>query len=417
MYPVIEKLYKYVDPSRAVSILIEGYRRRIVRLRPDKSIGYITAEPIYAEIDRPYANLSHVDGWAVRSEDTRTASSENPVKLRVKEEIDSRRAGETVLAPGETVFVETGFPIPSNADAVIPVESTRRINGYVYIYAPVPRGYNVFPKGSDFRRGEELLPKGARITGYASKLLMDAGVWRVKVYDKPRIAVYSTGVELKEEPALPGQTYIPDSSRLFINKAVEMLGGKIIDTANIPDSSESIAGVIEEVLGDADLVITIGGVSMGPRDMTWTSIKNRIKYLEVFRGTKMHPGRSTSGFRTPTTSIINLPGLPQSTIAATLLILSPVIKYMAGGEPEALKPDYMVRLAEDYRSDKYLGFHRIRYVDTREEGAAIIENNPIYNVSTPLRYAGITIIPPGKKPSKNELIPVYRPQVIYGLEP
>lgn len=410
---IYEKLYKYVEPLEAVSLLIDGFKRRTIRLRPEKSVGYILAEPVYAEIDRPYANLSHVDGWAVRSIDTLSASSESPVKLKVRDDVDSRRADQAELRPGETVFVETGFPIPINADAVIPVESARKIGNDVYIYAPVTRGYNVFPRSSDFRKGEKLLDKGTRITSYAAKLLMDAGVWRIKVYDKPKIAVYSTGVELKEEPAMPGQSYIPDSSRLFINNVIKELGGEIIDTANIPDSHESIAGVIEEIIDELDLVVTIGGVSMGPRDMTWTGIKMRIKYSRVFRGVKIHPGRSTSGFRTSIASILNLPGLPQSTIAATLLVLAPVIRYMSGAEPIIDKPTLYVRLAKDYRSDKYLGFYRIRYVEIMGGEAVILEDNPSYNVFTPLRSSGITIIPPGRKPLKGETIPVYRPRMIY----
>ncbi len=413
MYSIYKKLYKYVDPFEAVSLLIDGFERRVIRLRPEKSVGYILAEPVYAEIDRPYANLSHVDGWAVRSIDTVSASSERPVKLKVRDNVDSRRADQAELQSGETVFVETGFPIPINADAVIPVESARRIGNDVYIYAPVTRGYNVFPRSSDFRKGEKLLDKGTRITGYAMKLLMDAGVWRIKVYGKPKIAVYSTGVELKEELAMSGQSYIPDSSRLFINQVIKELGGEIIDTANIPDSHESIAGVIEEFIDDIDLVVTIGGVSMGPRDMTWTGIKNRIKYNRVFRGVKMHPGRSTSGFRISTASILNLPGLPQSTLAATLLVLAPVVRYMSGADPNMDRPTLYVRLAKDYRSDKYLGFYRIRYVEIMGGEAVVWEDNPSYNVFTPLRSSGITIMPPGKKPSKGEMIPVYRPRMIY----
>ncbi len=413
MYSIYEKLYKYVDPFEAVSLLIDGFERRVVRLRPEKSVGYILAEPVYAEIDRPYANLSHVDGWAVRSIDTVGASSERPVKLKVRDDVDSRRADQAELRPGETIFVETGFPIPINADAVIQVESARRIGNNVYIYAPVTRGYNVFPRSSDFRKGEKLLDKGTRITSYAVKLLMDAGVWRIKVYDKPKIAVYSTGVELKEEPAMPSQSYIPDSSRLFINHVIKELRGEIIDTANIPDSHESIARVIEEIIDDVDLVVTIGGVSMGPRDMTWTGIKNRIKYNRVFRGVKMHPGRSTSGFRTSTASILNLPGLPQSTIAAALLVLAPVVRYMSGADPNIDKPTLYVKLAKDYRSDKYLGFYRIRYVEIMGGEAVVWEDNPSYNVFTPLRTSGITTIPPGKKPLKGEMIPVYRPRMIY----
>ncbi len=410
---IYEKLYKYVEPFEAVSTLIEGFKRKTIRLRPEKSIGYILAEPVYAEIDRPYANLSHVDGWAVRSIDTLSASSESPIKLRVRDNVDSRRADQVELRPGETVLVETGFPIPVNADAVIPVESARKIGNNVYIYAPVARGYNVFPRSSDFRKGEKLLDRGTRITYYAVKLLMDAGVWRIKVYDKPKIAVYSTGVELKEEPAMSGQSYIPDSSRLFINHVIEELGGKIIDTANIPDSHESIAEVVEGVMDEADLVVTIGGVSMGPRDMTWTGIKKRIRYSRVFRGVKMHPGRSTSGFKTNTASILNLPGLPQSTIAATILVLAPVIRYMSGAEPIIDKPKLYAKLAEDYRSDKYLGFYRMRYVEIINGEAVIWEDNPSYNVFTPLKSSGITIIPPGKKPLKGESIPIYRPSSIY----
>lgn len=393
---VVEKLYKYMDPFKAVEKLSYGLGAcGVEEVDVRNSVGRVLAEDVVASRPRPWANLSHVDGYAVRSTDTKGASSTSPVRLRVVRGVDPRNAGEYRIGVGEAVFVETGYPVPEGADAVVPVESTRVIEGSIYVYRPMKSGENIVPKGSDVAGGEVIAKKGYRVTPVLQKLLIDLGIPFVKVYKKPRVAIVPTGDEVVDEVVVsPIKT--PMSTAYLVKNILEYWGCSIVDTVKSRDDPGELVEIVNSLLGKTDVIATIGGVSMGPRDYTWITLYKHYKPDRYVRGLMVHPGRSTSGLRIGGKVVVNLPGLPQSTVSGLVFLLLPILLKMQG--IERLKLPYLTaKLGGRVEVKQYQSFYRIRYarIDYDKMEAIVWPEIESYNVSPLLRSDGFVVIPPG----------------------
>lgn len=395
MYSVLDRLYRYVDPRRAVEILapsssILGVEEIDVR----DSLYRVLASDITSPAPRPWANISHVDGFAVRSSDTCGASSSNPVLLRLVKEVDSRSAHEYRLKPGETVFVETGHPVPEGADAVYPVESTRVIGDNVAFFKPARSGENIIPRGSDVGEKTVVARRGERITPALQKLLMDLGIPAVEVYEKPRVTIVSVGSELVDK-AVPASTgKIPASSAYLVESILTYWGCNVVGTVKAFDEPGDIAEKTINALEKSHVVVSIGGVSMGPRDHTWTTLYRFFKPSRFFRGVKIHPGRSTSGMLVDQKIIVNLPGLPLSTVSGLVLVLIPLIHKLMD---VVFKLPYIeVYVKNTVYFKLYRPFHKFRLVDLDYESMqAVIHDVDSYHVYPLVKADGFTLVPPG----------------------
>lgn len=410
------KLYKYMRPEVVVEHLVAGLRRRSETVDVRNSLGRFLAEDVRAPVARPWTHISHVDGFAVRSADTSGASSSSPAVLRLVEGVDSRNAHLYELRQGEAVYVETGYPLPSGADAVIPVEATKVEGGRVYIFRPVSPGQDVFPKGADVEEGALIARAGTKVTPMLRKLLIDLGIPEVKVFARSRVALFPVGDEIVDEVVPPTTSKIPNSSGYAVADAIRYYGGEVVHTKILPDDPATIRDEVAAVIDDVDLVVTIGGVSLGPRDRTWSAIKEAVKARWSFRGIMTHPGRVTSGIALDGAAVINLPGLPQSTFTGTLFVLIPVLRYLQGQEPVPRYPSITLVHRGEYVAREYISFRRLRFVSIdREAGEArIYPRKGSYYVSPMALSDGVTIIPPGKESiGDGEEIRVWFPPPFY----
>lgn len=392
------KLYKYMRPEDVVKRLISGLRRRPEVIDVRESLGRFLAEDVRAPVARPWAHISHVDGFAVRAADTSGASSTSPAVLRLVEGVDSRGAHLYEIRPGEAVYVETGYPLPAGADAVIPVEATRVEGGKVYVFRPAKPGQDVFPKGADVEEGALIARAGTRVTPMLRKLLIDLGIPEVKVFARSRAALFPVGDEIVDEVVPPTTGKIPNSSGYAVADAIRYYGGDIVHTKILPDDPATIRDEVAAVIGDVDLVVTIGGVSLGPRDRTWSAIMEGVEARWSFRGIMVQPGRVTSGIALDGAAVINLPGLPQSTFSGSLFVLIPVLKHLQGQEPVARYPSTALTHRGEYVVKEYSSFRRLRFVSIDKEAgeARIYPRKGSYYVSPMALSDGVTVIPPGK---------------------
>lgn len=377
--------------------LIRGSISRVEKIRVDvrKAIGYVLAEDIKAKYDRPEIDISHVDGFAVRSEDLSIASTYLPAKLRIVKNIDPRKASSYVLSRGETVFVETGYPIPPNADAVIPIEYVKIIGDHILVDKPVYRYYHVFRRGSDYRAGETVFIHGTYISPLIVKTLLDLGYEEVIVYRKPRIAIYSIGDELVDRAYRPGSGYLPASTRYLEEYVLKYYGAEIIESRIIPDEPSIIAENVTSVLNNVDLVITIGGVSMGPRDHSWLTLYKTLKPKIWWRGVKIFPGRSNSGLIINGKLVINQPGLHQSSISTLILIITPILNYLQG---RVLKPEYPcfeVCLENDIYFNKYLDHYKIGFLRVSNGKAYFLSSPGSYHLKPVVSSNAFIVVEPG----------------------
>ncbi len=393
---VFDRLFKYADPYAVLEVLASKLKPIVEEVSIYDSLWRVVAEPVYSPVDRPWTDISHVDGYAVRSRDTVVAREKGFVRLRLVEGVDPRSAHLYSIREGETVYVETGYPLPRGADAVVPVEATRVEDGYVYIYSSVDEGYNVFHRGSDFSRGELVINSGEVVTPQHQKLLMDLGVEEVRVYRRPRVAVVSVGDELVDKPVDPSSGYIAASTRLLVKTVVEYYGGEVVYSVIVGDKPNEIKGIVSDLLDNVDIILTIGGVSMGKRDYTWVTLAKEFKPDYVFRGLKIHPGRSTSGLVLGDKVVINLPGLPQSTIAATIFLVIPLLNHLQGLGLNHRLPYIEARLSNRLMLDKYIGFYRVRYarIDYDKMEAYVEQDVESYCIKSVVRSNGVAIIKP-----------------------
>ncbi len=407
-------------PSEIIDLLTSFIVRKTISLDVRLAYNRVVAEDIYSPVDRPWTDISHVDGYAIKSSDTEKASSSKPVVLKIVKEVDPRYADSYELSSGEAVFVETGYPIPRGADAVIPIEAVREVNDQLYIYTPVKKYYNVFRRGSDVHRNSLILRKGSTITPAVQKLLIDLGISRVRVYQKPKISILLVGDEIVDTPIPPSTKAIPASTKYLLKNIIEYYGGEVASIKYVRDEPSQIANIVENMVEEHDIIVTVGGVSMGPKDFTWISLYKHFRPKIYFRGTKIHPGRSTSGLLIKNKIVINLPGLPQSTIAGLLFILIPLINYFNGLESKIILPYITLKSKKTYNLSKYYGFYRIRYanIDLGNRVVEIQEDVESYFVSPIVYSDGIVVVEPSRKRIvEGEYVKVYFLPPIHTYKP
>ncbi|MCD6301068.1 MAG: molybdopterin molybdotransferase MoeA [Staphylothermus sp.] len=389
------KIYRHIDLNKVYEMIKNNVKTtNVISIDVRKSTGYILAEDVYSPFDRPAYDISHVDGYAIRYEDLSEASGEH-VKFKIVKGINSRKAHKYEIGKGEAVFVETGYPLPRGADTVIPIEDTVLMEDYVMIPKKYRRGEHVFRKATDYKKGELIIKKGTRITPFMIKALLDLGIGEIKVYRKPCIIVYSVGDELVDEPFSNEEWKLPMSTKYLDRHVIEHYGGQVIDEIKLPDDPRTIASSIREELERADLLITIGGVSMGPKDHTWITLYEEFKPKYYWRGTKIHPARSLSGLIIGEKLVINQPGLHQSSFSALFFVIVPVINYLQGLTLEPNYPYTIARIKNDYINKKYINHYRLRPAKVSGEEAQIINAKGSYYLKPILESNGFIVLKPG----------------------
>jgi len=295
--------------------------------------GCTLSDEVTAPWDLPPFNNSSRDGYAVRAADVAGASETTPISMPVVGDIPAGYSGALALSPGQTARIMTGAPMPTGADAVVPVEWTDGDIVQVKITrAPEPDAY-VRHQGEDAVAGSVVLPAGTRLGPTQIGLLAAVGRGRVVVRPRPRVVVMSTGSELVEpgEPVAGGK--IPDSNSFMIAAAAHATGATAYRVGFVPDEPQVLISTIEDQLIRADLVVTTGGVSVGAYDV----VKEALERLGTVRFEKvaMQPGMP-QGFghigpdKTP---IFTLPGNPVSAFVSFELFVRPVLRRMLGVEP------------------------------------------------------------------------------------
>jgi molybdopterin molybdotransferase len=281
---------------------------------------------VAARTQPPFAN-SAMDGYALRAADA-------PGTLKVIGESAAGRAFAGVVGAGEAARIFTGAPMPEGADTIVIQEDARREGDAVVIPAPARAGDNVRVAGLDFADGETLLPAGARLTPRAVALAAAANHPKLPVRRRPRVAILATGDEL----VAPGETLaasqIVASNNYFIAGLVEACGGVPIDL-----------GIAIGAAGDAeaDVLVTLGGASVGDYDLVQTALKDAGMELGFWR-IAMRPGKPLMHGRLGATRVLGLPGNPTSSAVCGVLFLGPLLRALLGDPTAGADPSVPARL-------------------------------------------------------------------------
>jgi molybdopterin molybdotransferase len=313
--------------------------------------GCVLAEDMTARGSLPGFTNSAMDGYAVHAVDVATATPEAPVVLPVVNDIAAGNTKPLSLAPGQTMRIMTGAPMPRGADAVVPVEATDGGVVHVTINARSVVGQHVREEGEDVEAGTVLLRRGTLLGPGQIALLAAAGVARVRVVPRPRVVVISTGDELVEVGRSPGFGQIVDSNSVMLTAAVTAVGATPFQVGGVPDDARTLMDTLQGQLVRADAIITTGGVSMGAFD-TVKEVLSRVGTMQ-FDKVAMRPGMP-QGFGLlgeESVPVFTLPGNPVSALVSFHVFVAPALRAMAGRPEPSWPPGYLPAVAaESFRS-------------------------------------------------------------------
>ena len=291
--------------------------------------GLLLAESVTTQVNLPGFDNSAMDGYAVRSVDTRSASMDDPAMLPVVGDVAAGAKSRGGMGPGLAMRIMTGAPIPAGADAVIPLEDTDRGVARVAIRRPVRNGECIRRAGEDLGAGQAALGAGAALGPQQIALLAAIGRDRVLVRPRPRVMVISTGSELIEVGQKPGFGEVSDANSYLIAAAARDAGADAFRYGIVSDDHSTLLDVLESQLLRADLLVTTGGVSMGAFDV----VKQALSELGTvdFVRVAMQPGKPQGfghlGNRVP---IFCLPGNPVSALVSFEVFVRPAIRKLLG---------------------------------------------------------------------------------------
>jgi molybdopterin molybdotransferase len=283
--------------------------------------GRFLAEDARALVDLPPFPSSAMDGFAVRSADT-------PGRLPVVARIAAGSPAPRPLAAGEAIGIATGGVVPEGADAVIPIEYVVESDNEVEITETVAELANVRPRGGDVRSGDLLVAAGTRLGPAQIGALGAAGIARVVCGGVPRIAIVATGTELRPPGSAlePGQVY--EANGAMLTAALAAAGAKVRRPGVVVDDEAAHRDVLEQALS-SDVVVTSGGVSVGPHDLV-RRVLTELGVEEVFWGVAVKPGKPISFGERGETLVFGLPGNPVSSLVGCELFVLPAVRALQG---------------------------------------------------------------------------------------
>ncbi|MGC9011909.1 molybdopterin molybdotransferase MoeA [Thermogladius sp.] len=269
-----------------------------------EAYGRVLASDVVALVDHPGFDRSAVDGYAVVSSDTYSASMFNPAELEVVE--------APAIGPGKARPVSTGEPLPSGADAVVMEEDVKRVGGKILVYKPVARGSNVSRRGEDFASGEVLVRAGTVLDFRKIPIIYASGHSTVRVFRKLRVGVVTVGSEVVEpgpDTASLGRGRVFNSTAYVVLSYLRRL--PFIEARYygvVPDDLGLLADFVARALALNDVVVTTGGTGPGETDLVYDLVETRGAW--VFRGVAMRPGRPTSASVIDGKPVLHLSGFP-----------------------------------------------------------------------------------------------------------
>lgn len=309
--------------------LAEAQRRILERVVPlpveevglGDAAGRTLAEAATSRVDLPPFDASAMDGFAVRSEDT-------PGRLPVVERIAAGRPSTSALEPGQAMGIATGAAVPAGADAVIPLEYVVDHDNTIQIADSVALGANVRPRGGDVHAGEAMAPAGVRLGPAHVGALAAAGVTEVVSVRPPRAGVLATGSELRRpgETLRPGEIY--EANSFLLEAALVGAGAAVERFPAVEDDEDAHRAAIARGL-DLDVLVTTGGVSVGPHDLV-RRVEAELGVEEVFWGVAVKPGKPIAFGVRDGTLVFGLPGNPVSALVGFELFVRPALRALQG---------------------------------------------------------------------------------------
>jgi molybdopterin molybdotransferase len=378
-----------VKKPREVSVMLQNALNRI------STTDIVAKEPL------PRFDKAAVDGYALRAEDTTGASQFKPVLFQVtdSDEVSFKHAHQ----------VWTGNPLPKGADAVVMLETTKKIDNELEVWVQLAIGANVSKQGEDVKKGENIITKGTRLNPYHLALLSALGNNEVKVAEKPRIGVLATGNELVEVGTQRSGSQIFESNRIMLSSMCDELGAAPVDLGIAKDDLADITKRLRTGIRDCDAVITSGGTSVGGVDLVPDAVNNIGKPGIIVHGVALRPAMPTALAVLDGKPVMILSGNPVAAIIGFEVFARPLICKMLGMKQVELRPALKAVMTRKIAT--VLGrktFVRVRV--TQKKGdffAEPVSARGSGAISTMTRGNGFVIVPESREGvAKDEVVTV-----------
>ncbi|GAA0119204.1 molybdopterin molybdotransferase MoeA [Clostridium perfringens] len=325
---------KFIALEEALEILnknTKALKSEVVSIKD--SLKRVLYGDVKSKINNPPFNKSVFDGYAFKSEDSKGTSKENPIELKIVDEIFAGDFSEIEIKSGEAIRIMTGAPIPVGADCVLKQEETERHGDLVKIFKEMKANENISFMGEDIKIGETLIKKGKRLDYADLGIMASSGISEVTVYKKPRVSIISTGDEVCDinSTLKPGKIY--DSNLYSLSARIEELGYNLFSMKHVGDNIIKIGKAIEKAFEKSDIVFTTGGASVGEKDLM-QKVAESIGFEKLFWKIKIKPGSAVVCSKREEKILISLSGNPNAALTTFELLGKPVLKKLEGEEKD-----------------------------------------------------------------------------------
>ena len=323
---------KFIALEEALEILnknTKALKSEVVSIKD--SLKRVLYGDVKSKINNPPFNKSVFDGYAFKSEDSKGTSKENPIELKIVDEILAGMWPDREIKSGEVIRIMTGAPIPVGADCVLKQEETERHGDLVKIFKEMKANENISFMGEDIKSGETLIKKGKRLDYADLGIMASSGISEVTVYKKPKVSIISTGDEVCDinSTLKPGKIY--DSHLYSLSGRIEELGYHVLSMEHVGDNILKIGEAIEKAFEKSDIVFTTGGASVGEKDLM-QKVSESIGFEKLFWKIKIKPGSAVVCSKKEEKILISLSGNPNAALTTFELLGKPVLKKLEGEE-------------------------------------------------------------------------------------
>ena len=323
-----------LDAARAILDRTGSPIENVETILLSEANGRVLASDVVSQGDVPPFSRAGMDGYAVRARDTQGASRSAPRTLTRVATLYTGEVSATAVGDGQCIEIATGAPMPDGADAVVMVEETDADGDAVRIFIEAQPQQNVGRRGADIQSGQVVVAAGEVVNSSRIGALAAVGTLWVDVYERPRVAILSTGNEVVDpgRDLKPGQIY--DINRFTLSAVVSDNGGIPIVYPAAPDTLDALLTALDELV-DYDIVVFSGGSSVGERDLLRDAIEAKGKML--FHGVAMKPGKPTGLAIVNGKPVFAMPGYPASCLSNAHMLLVPLLRRVARLGPKVTR--------------------------------------------------------------------------------
>ena len=393
----MREFFNVVPPGEALATLLDrleiSVRGEVVPTA--QALGRVTAENVVSPENMPPYPRSTMDGYSVRARDTFGASESLPAFCDVVGEVAMGSQPQVSLLTGQAAVAYTGGMLADGADAVVMVENTQRAgDGSIEILRPVAPGENVIQVGEDAKASETVIPKGRLVRAQDVGVLFGLGITEVKVAERPKVTIVSTGDELVPPDHTPGPGQVRDINSYSVASLVEDAGGVPVHIGLVPDDYALQRQAAMDGLEQGDILVFSAGSSVSSRDMTVRVLDELGPPGVLVHGIAHKPGKPTIVALVNGKPAFGLPGNPVSAMIVFGILVRPVIQALMGRTEAPVTRGVQARLTKDIRS----ATGREDHVQVKlMEGVDGMLADPVFGksnlISTLVEADGVVIVP------------------------